>query len=111
MVQLMPLPLQPGCPEKEAEMGVCLSKLTTNNTASYFAHSRKNARKTAKKTRGLQLRRWATGPKSGKVAVSLSVGTSWVPIYHNVTWAEAHLLIKWYPDPSSHLATVDIGHP
>jgi len=27
----------------------------------------------------------------------------------SVTWAEAYLHIKWYPDASSHLATIDMG--
>ena len=28
---------------------------------------------------------------------------------HNVAWAEAYLRTKWYPDPSSRLATIDMG--
>ena len=36
-------------------------------------------------------------------------GESWIPIQHNVAWAEAYLHTKWHPDPSSHLATTDIG--
>ena len=28
---------------------------------------------------------------------------------HNVAWAEAYLLTKWYPDPSSRLAKIDMG--
>jgi len=35
---------------------------------------------------------------------------SWVPIYQNVTWAEANLRTRWHLDPSSHLATIDVGH-
>jgi len=34
---------------------------------------------------------------------------SWVPISHNVAWAEAYLHTKWYPDASSRLATIDMG--
>jgi len=57
--------------------------------------------------------RWATvpqqsGPKSeGEAAVPLSVagaGSS-----SNVAWAEACFRTKWYPDPFSRLATIDIG--
>jgi len=32
---------------------------------------------------------------------------SWVPISHNVAWAETYLHAKWYLDPSSSLATID----
>jgi len=43
-----------------------------------------------------------SGPKSGgQAAVPLSVGGSWVPIEHNVTWVEAYLRIKRYPGASS----------
>jgi len=28
---------------------------------------------------------------------------------HNVSWAEAYLHIKWHRDPSSRLATINIG--
>ena len=34
---------------------------------------------------------------------------SWVPILHNVVWAEAYLHTKWHLDPSSHLARKDMG--
>jgi len=34
---------------------------------------------------------------------------SWVPMYHNVAWAEAYLHTKWHLDPCSRLATVDMG--
>jgi len=34
---------------------------------------------------------------------------SWVPIQHDVAWAEAYLPTKWHLDPSSHLATTDMG--
>jgi len=33
----------------------------------------------------------------------------WVPIYPNVAWAEAYLPTKWHHDPSSHLATTNMG--
>ena len=33
----------------------------------------------------------------------------WVPIEHNVVWAKAYLHTKWYRDPSSYLATIDLG--
>jgi len=37
-------------------------------------------------------------------------GESWVPIYHNVAWAEAYLHTKWHLDhPSSRLVTTDMG--
>jgi len=37
------------------------------------------------------------------------LGESWVPIKHNVAWAEAYLCTTWHLDLSSHLATIDIG--
>ena len=47
------------------------------------------------------------GPKIGGCA---PLGRrSWVPIEHNVAWAEAYLPTEWYLDPSSHLATTDMG--
>jgi len=33
----------------------------------------------------------------------------WIPIQHNVAWTEAHLDAKCHLDPSSHLATTDMG--
>ena len=39
----------------------------------------------------------------------LSFGESWVPIEHKVAWAEAFLCIKWRLNPSSRLATIDMG--
>jgi len=36
-------------------------------------------------------------------------GRSWVPVKHNVAWSEAYLHTKWHLNPSSHLATMDIG--
>ena len=42
-------------------------------------------------------------------ALSLFGERSWVPIYHNVAWVEAYLPTKWHLDPSSHLATTDMG--
>jgi len=47
------------------------------------------------------------GPKKG-AAVPLSQG-SWVPILHNVVWAEAYLHTKCCLDPSVRLATMDMG--
>ena len=44
-----------------------------------------------------------TWPKLGMLCPFL--GGSWVPIQHNVPWAEAYLHTKWKLDPSSHLAT------
>ena len=38
-----------------------------------------------------------------------ALGGNWVPIQHNVIWAEAYLYTKWHLDPSSHLATTDMG--
>jgi len=37
-----------------------------------------------------------------------SVGGSWVPVWHNVAWAEPYLLTKWHLDPSSRLATINM---
>ena len=34
---------------------------------------------------------------------------SWVPIWHNVAWAEAYVYTKWHLDPSSPLGTLDMG--
>jgi len=34
---------------------------------------------------------------------------SLVPIYHKVAWAEAYLHTKWHLNPSSDLATTDMG--
>jgi len=36
-------------------------------------------------------------------------GGSWVPIEHKVAWSEAYLHTKWHLNPSSHLATTDMG--
>jgi len=38
------------------------------------------------------------------------MGGSWVPIQHNVAWAEAYLHTKWHLDPSNHLATIYQRH-
>jgi len=60
------------------------------------------------------LLRWATvwphrhGPKSGGCCAQFR-GGSWVPIYHNVVWAEAYLRTKWNLDPSSRLVTIDMS--
>jgi len=45
------------------------------------------------------------GPKSGGAVVPLFVG-SWVPIQHNVAWADAYLRTEWHIDPSNRLATM-----
>jgi len=34
---------------------------------------------------------------------------SWVPIKHNVAWAEAYIPTKWHLDPCSHFVTTDMG--
>jgi len=34
----------------------------------------------------------------------------WVPISHNVAWAEAYLHATWHPDPSNCLATIHQRH-
>jgi len=34
---------------------------------------------------------------------------SLIPMWHNVAWAEAYLCTKWHLDPSSCLATIDMG--
>ena len=47
------------------------------------------------------------GRKEG-AAVPLSWG-SWVPIEHKVARAEAYLYTKWHLNPSSYLATTDMG--
>jgi len=36
-------------------------------------------------------------------------GRSWVPMQHNLAWAEAYLHTKWHLDSSSCLATIDMG--
>jgi len=45
-----------------------------------------------------------TGRKLGAVPL----WGSWVPILHNMAWAEAYIHTKWQPDPSSRLATIDM---
>ena len=37
------------------------------------------------------------------------LGGSWVPIKHNVALAETYLCTNWHLDPSSRLATIDMG--
>jgi len=49
------------------------------------------------------------GPKSGGCCAPFGEGESWVPILHNVAWAEAYLHTKWHLDPSSRLVTIDMG--
>ena len=36
-------------------------------------------------------------------------GGSWVPMQHNVAWAEVYLCTKWHLDPSSRLTATDMG--
>jgi len=36
-------------------------------------------------------------------------GGGWVPIQHNVAWAEAYLRTEWRLDPYSRFATIDMG--
>ena len=48
------------------------------------------------------------GPKGGGAAVALSGGSE-VPGYHKVAGAKAYLHTKWHLDPSSRLATIDMG--
>jgi len=33
----------------------------------------------------------------------------WVPIQHNVAWAEAYLRTQWHLDACSRLATIEMG--
>jgi len=66
------------------------------------------------KTRAQQLLRWETvpeqsGSKSGGQLLCPFLWGKQGPDLTNVTWAEAYLQTKWYPDPSSHLATTDMG--
>jgi len=34
---------------------------------------------------------------------------SWDPVKYNVAWAEVYFRTKWRLDPSSRLATIDVG--
>jgi len=44
------------------------------------------------------------------VAVPLFRSGGWVSIYHKMAWAKAYLHdTKWHLDPSSRLATIDMG--
>jgi len=52
------------------------------------------------------LLRYIRAPKIG--GLQGKGGENWVPIEHNVAWAEAYLRTKWYPDPYSHLDTIDM---
>jgi len=49
------------------------------------------------------------GQKVGRGCASFCGGGSGVPIQHNVAWAKAYRRTKWYPNASSHLATIHIG--
>jgi len=46
--------------------------------------------------------------KIGGGSAPFGTGSS-VPMQHNATWAEAYLRTKWHLDPSSRLATRDMG--
>ena len=48
------------------------------------------------------------GPKIGGCAPFWGRG-SWVPIWHNVAWAEAYLHAKRHIDPCNRFATMDMG--
>jgi len=37
------------------------------------------------------------------------LGRNWIPIQHNVAWSDIYLRTKRYLDPSSRLATIDMG--
>ena len=63
-----------------------------------------NNKSTAVAEMGDRLATIDKGQKVGRAAVSLSVGGSWVPIYHNVARAEAYLRTKWHCDPSNRFA-------
>jgi len=47
------------------------------------------------------------GPKNWGLLCRFFGSGSWIPIY--VTWTEAYLRTKKHLDPSSHLATTDMG--
>jgi len=49
------------------------------------------------------------GRKVGAAVRAFSLGESWVPIQHNVPWAEAYRSSKWHLDLSNRLATTDTG--
>jgi len=49
------------------------------------------------------------GEKLGGVGVPFFSGGSWVPIEHEVAWAEAYIHTKWHLSTSSRLAATDIG--
>jgi len=44
-----------------------------------------------------------------KLGAGPLLGGSWIPISHNVAWAEAYLRTKQHLYPSSRLATIDMG--
>jgi len=49
------------------------------------------------------------GRKLGRLCPFGRVVGGWVPIYHSVARAEAYPDAKWHLDPSSRLATTDMG--
>jgi len=57
----------------------------------------------------------AMGDRLVTIGTSRKVGVvplwegSWVPILHNVAWAETYLHTKWHPNPSSRFTTIDTG--
>jgi len=98
----------------------CLSQISHRLFVLYHDNQqcqswrRKPSTTVASATRAQQLLRWTTtseqcvGQKVGGVLCPFP-RRSWVPIQHNVAWAEAYLHTKRYPDPSSHLVTLDMG--
>jgi len=48
------------------------------------------------------------GPKNGGCCAPFCLGRAGSPS-NNVAWAEAYLRTKWHLDPSSRLATIDMG--
>ena len=50
-----------------------------------------------------------TGQKEGGGLLCPFRGWSWIPVQHNVAWAEVYFHTKWRFHPSSRLATIDMG--
>ena len=73
---------------------------TTNNKQTQFL------------TTAQQMLRWATVWPQQTWAEKVGSGCcgGWVPISHNVAWAEAYIFTKWHLDPSNCLATI-LGMP
>jgi len=54
--------------------------------------------------------RLSTIDMSRKLGGSAPYGEkSWIPMQHSVAWVEAYLHTKWRLDPSSRLATINMG--